>query len=68
MDSEKVKYWEGEFQWVGLMLLENSFVLFCWVVAFGVFFLGKILKSVHKCLGKKHPIRHTLGMNPMKTY
>lgn len=54
---------------VGLMLLENSFVLFCWVVVLVLsFFKSKILKSVRKSPGKKQPIRHTLGMNPMKTY
>lgn len=49
------------------MLLENSFVLFCWVVVV-LGFIDKISKSVHKFLGKKQPIRHTLGMNPMRTY
>lgn len=50
------------------MLLENSFVLFCWVVVAVLGFLDKIWKSVHKFLGKEQPIRHTLGMNPMGTY
>lgn len=51
------------------MLLENNFVLFCWVVVVVVLgSLDKIFELVHKFLGKKQPIRHTLEVNPMRTY
>lgn len=50
------------------MLLENSFVLFCWVVAVVLGFLEKVFKSFHKFPGKKQPIKHTLGMNSMRTH
>lgn len=46
---------------VGLMVLENSFVLLGgWLLVF----LGKILKSVHKSLGEKAPNQTNAGNEP----